>query len=98
MKSVEISLLNSRLSQYVRLAASGETILVTHRDRAMAELGPLRKARSEFLGDEFLAEAVQSGVLTPAVLDAASDPPPAPVPVARLDEVLDELDESRCDR
>ena len=32
MRSVGIKVLNSKLSEYVRLAASGETILVTDRD------------------------------------------------------------------
>ena len=38
MKSVGIKILNSRLSEYVRLAASGETVLVTDRDRVVAEI------------------------------------------------------------
>ena len=81
MRSVGIKVLNSKLSEYVRLAASGETILVTDRDRVVAELGPLRETRSPVLADAFLADAVRSGVLTPAPL-AASGPPPAPAPVA----------------
>ena len=97
MRSVGIKALNSRLSEYVRLAASGETILVTDRDRVVAELGPLRESRSPILADAFLAEAVRSGVMTPPSL-TASGPPPAPPPVARLDEVLADLDESRRDR
>ena len=97
MRSVGIKVLNSRLIEYVRLAASGETILVTDRDRVVAELGPLRETRSPILADAFLADAVRSGVLTPPVL-AASGPPPAPPPLARLDEVLAELDERRRDR
>ena len=97
MKSVGIKVLNSRLSEYVRLAASGETILVTDRDRVVAELGPLRETRSPILADAFLADAVRSGVLTPPAL-AASGPPPKPAPVARLDEVLAELDRNRRDR
>ena len=97
MRSVGIKVLNSKLSEYVRLAASGETILVTDRDRVVAELGPLRESRSPVLADAFLADLVRSGVLTPAPL-AASGPPPAPAPVASLDEVLAELDESRRDR
>ena len=42
MRSVGTKVLNSRLSEYVRLAASGETTLVTDRDRVVAELEPLR--------------------------------------------------------
>ena len=97
MRAVGIKVLNSRLSEYVRLAASGETILVTDRDRVVAELGPLRETRSPILADAFLAEAVRSGVLTPAPAPA-SGPPPRPAPVAPLDEVLAELDENRRDR
>ena len=97
MRSVGIKVLNSRLSEYVRLASSGETILVTDRDRVVAELGPLRETRSPILADAFLADAVRSGVLTPPAL-AGSGPPPKPAPVARLDEVLAELDENRRDR
>ena len=97
MRSVGIEALNNRLSEYVRLAASGETILVTDRDRVVAELGPPRESRSPVLADAFLAEAVRSGVLALPAL-AGSGPPPRPAPVATLDEVLAELDESRRDR
>lgn len=97
MRSVGIKVLNSKLSEYVRLAVSGETILVTDRDRIVAELGPLRETRSPILADAFLADAVRSGVLTPPRL-ATSGPPPKPAPVGTLDEVLADLDESRRDR
>ena len=40
MRSVGIRKLKSRLREYVRLAASGRTILVTDRGRAVAELAP----------------------------------------------------------
>jgi Antitoxin of toxin-antitoxin stability system len=38
MRSVGIKLLKNKLSEYIRLA--GETVLVTDRDRVVAELGP----------------------------------------------------------
>ena len=97
MRSVGIEVLNSRLSEYVRLAASGETVLVTDRDRVVAELGPLKEARSPILADAFLAEAVRSGVLSPPTLTTPG-PPPRPAPVASLRELLAELDENRSDR
>ncbi len=97
MRSVGIESLNSRLGEYVRLAASGETILVTDRDRVVAELGPPKETRSPILADAFLADAVRSGVLTPPKF-AGSGPPPAPEPVVPLDDVLAELDASRRDR
>jgi len=97
MKSVGIKVLNSKLSEYVRRAASGETVLITDRDQVVAELGPLRETRSPTFADAFPADAVRSGVLTPPRL-AASGPPPRPVPVALLDDILADLDESRRDR
>ena len=38
MRSVGIKVLKNKLSEYVRLAASGETVLVTDRDRVVADL------------------------------------------------------------
>jgi antitoxin (DNA-binding transcriptional repressor) of toxin-antitoxin stability system len=40
MRSVGLKLLKNKLSEYVRLAAGGETVLVTDRDRVVAEIGP----------------------------------------------------------
>ena len=40
MRSVGIKLLKNKFSEYIRLAAEGETVLVTDRDRVMAKLGP----------------------------------------------------------
>jgi antitoxin (DNA-binding transcriptional repressor) of toxin-antitoxin stability system len=40
MRRVRITVLKNRLSEYLRLVAAGETILVTDRDRAVAELRP----------------------------------------------------------
>ena len=97
MRSVGIKALNSRLSEYVRLAASGETILVTDRDRVVAEIAPPRAGRSPVLADAVLAEAVRSGWLTPPILPQAG-PPPAVQSVAPLSELLSELDEDRGDR
>ncbi len=96
MRSVGIKVLKSRLREYVRLAASGQTILVTDRDRVVAELGPPKETRSPMLADAFLADLVRSGVLTPPL--ASSGRPPRPEPVAPLNEVLANLDETRRDR
>ena len=40
MRSVGLKVLKNKLSEYVRLAASGETVLVTDRDRVVAEIVP----------------------------------------------------------
>lgn len=97
MRSVGIKALNNRLSEYVRLAASGETVLVTDRDRVVAEIGPPREARSPILADVLLAESVRKGWLRPPVLPVAGEPPPS-APVAPLRDLLAELEEDRSER
>ena len=97
MRSVGIKVLNSRLSEYVRLAASGETVLVTDRDRVVAEIGPPRETRSPILADALLAEAVRKGWLTPPTLPATGEPP-TPERVAPLSTLLGELDVDRSER
>lgn len=89
-------MLNSRLSEYVRLAAGRETVLVTDRDRVVAEIGPPRQTRSPLVADAFLADLVRNGLLRPPVL-AQADPPPR-LPVASLSEILRDLGEARSDR
>ena len=92
-----MKVLNSRLSEYVRLAASGETVLVTDRGRVIAEIGPPQETRSPILADALLAEAVRKGRLTPPVLPGAGKPP-TPKPVAPLRDLLGELDDDRSER
>jgi antitoxin (DNA-binding transcriptional repressor) of toxin-antitoxin stability system len=43
MKVVGIKQLRARLSEYVRLAKAGETVLVTEGDEVVAELRPVRR-------------------------------------------------------
>lgn len=97
MKSVGIKVLKSRLSEYVRLASTGETISVTDRDRVVAEIGPPRESRSPVLADAVLADAVRKGWLTPPLLPLPGTPP-VPKPVVPLDQLLKELECDRSDR
>ena len=89
--------MNSRLSEYVRLAADGETVLVTVRGRVVAEIGPPRETRSPVLADAMLADAVRKGWLTPA-LSPGSEPPRGGPPEASLSVLLSELEGDRSDR
>jgi antitoxin (DNA-binding transcriptional repressor) of toxin-antitoxin stability system len=93
MRAVGLKVLKNKLSEYVRVAAGGETVLITDRDRVVAELVPPRLGRAEMLDDAALAEAVREGWLTPPLLSAG--PPLAGTPVAPLRTLLDEL---RADR
>jgi len=96
MRSVGLKVLKNKLSEYVRLAAGGETVLVTDRDRVVAELVPPQSGRGVLLADALLAEAVREGWVTPPVLGAKNPPPRKPVATFR--ELMAELDAAREDR
>jgi antitoxin (DNA-binding transcriptional repressor) of toxin-antitoxin stability system len=96
VRAVGVKVLKNKLSEYVRLAGGGETVLVTDRDRVVAELGPPRPGRALHLSDALLAEAVREGWIT-APLVVAEGPPPRQ-PVATWDELADELDRDRRER
>ncbi len=97
MRSVGLKQLNNRLSAYVRLAAAGETVLVTDRNRVVAEIVPPRPERSPILADALLADAVRRGWLRPPALPGEG-PPTAPAPVMKLERLFDILREARGDR
>jgi antitoxin (DNA-binding transcriptional repressor) of toxin-antitoxin stability system len=66
MRTVGIKTLNNRLSEYVRLAAAGETVLISDRDRVVAQLGLPEAGPSSGVVDAVLADAVRQGLVTPA--------------------------------
>lgn len=96
MLAVGLKNLKNKLAEYVRLVAAGETILVTDRERVVAELIPPRAGRSDMASDALLADAVRKGWVTPPVVAVAE--PPAGQPVASLRVLLAELDEDRSGR
>jgi prevent-host-death family protein len=96
MLSVGLKTLKNKLSEYIRLVAAGETVLITDRERVVAELIPPRETRSVTLSDAILAEAVRNGHVTPAVMPPGM--PPHSPPVASLEDLLQELDQDRADR
>lgn len=96
MRAVGIKALKNKLSEYVRVAADGETVLVTDRDRVVAELGPPQPGRAVDVSDALLADVVRRGWLRPPI--ASSEVLPGRKPVAPLADLLHELDEDRTDR
>jgi prevent-host-death family protein len=96
MRAVGIKSLKNNLSEYIRQAQSGETVLVTERDRVDAELIPPRQGRAASVSDATLAELVRTGLLTPPSLPAAGPPPS--LPVKKLKQILIDLDRDRADR
>lgn len=67
MRAVGIKQLKARLSEYVRLARTGETILITDRDEVVAELRPSTQRRPPVGSlDEVLDRMAEEGILTRA--------------------------------
>ena len=95
MRSVGIKTLKNKLSEYVRIAAAGETVLVTDRDRVVAELGPPSPGRAGVLSDARLAEAVRAGWLTPPLRRGLVPPRQ---PVMTMAELIAGLEADREDR
>src|SRR5271170_4027563 len=69
MKSVGVKQLKSRLSEYLRLVRSGETVFVTDRDEVVAELRPTRRQPGATDSiDELLDSLAERGEVTRASL------------------------------
>jgi antitoxin (DNA-binding transcriptional repressor) of toxin-antitoxin stability system len=96
MRSVGLKTLKNKLSEYVRLAAGGETVLVTDRDRVVAEIGPPNPARNPLLSDAVLLDAFRQGWMTPPM--SVGRGPPARQPVMKIEELLGNLQRDRMDR
>jgi antitoxin (DNA-binding transcriptional repressor) of toxin-antitoxin stability system len=96
MRAVGLKVLKNKLSEYVRLVAGGETVLVTDRDRVVAEIVPPRSGRAPMLADAMLADAVRRGWITPPTLTSESPPPRKPV--MRFQDMMSELERGRADR
>jgi len=96
VRVVGLKVLKNRLSEYVRLAREGETVLVTDRDRVVAELIPPRPDRGGPVGDALLAEAQRKGWIKPPAVAERGQTPRAPV--AKLKDLLRELDLDRSER
>jgi prevent-host-death family protein len=96
MRAVGLKTLKNKLSEYVRMAAGGETVLVTDRDRVVAEIVPPRSGRSPLLADAMLADAIREGLITPAVFPPG--PPPPRKPMVPFHDLMRELEADREDR
>jgi antitoxin (DNA-binding transcriptional repressor) of toxin-antitoxin stability system len=97
MRSVGLKVLKNKLSEYIRLAAAGETVLVTDRDRVVAEIVPPQPGHKAANHDEFIAQGVREGWLTPAKIPPGTPFPPRK-PVMKFEDLMKDLDESRADR
>ena len=98
MQRVGIKTLKNELSRYVRMAAAGETVLVTDRDRVVAELVPPRAPPEGTEAERKLAALIRLGIVTPAKIPPDAPLPPRRTPIMTLEEMMRDLDESREDR
>jgi prevent-host-death family protein len=97
MERVGIKTLKNRLSEYVRAAAAGRTVLVTDRGRVVAELIAPRASPDAPHDEQKLGELMQLGLLSPAK-EEPWQPVPSRRPTTTLDELLRDLDDSRASR
>lgn len=95
MKTVGLKTLKNKLSEYVRLAEKGETVVITDRGRAVAEIGP-RKPEPGLT--PFQEKGVREGWLTPAKKPFAPLPPGKPVPGLTFEKLMEDLARDREDR
>jgi prevent-host-death family protein len=97
MRSVGLKVLKNKLSEYIRLAASGEAVLVTDRNRIVAEIVPPQPGRQlDLAKEDILTRGIREGWITPAK-NPSTKPLPRK-PVMAFEELMKDLDESREDR
>lgn len=93
MKSVGLKVLKNKLSEYVRLAAAGETVVITDRNRIVAELVPPRREP-----ESVIERGIREGWIRPAKRGPDWPPKPKPIPGYTLEQLLADLDRDREDR
>lgn len=96
MRTVGIKTLKNKLSEYIRAAAAGERILVTDRDRVVAEIVAPAKDRPSTASSVFLAEAIRRGVITPAPAPFKKVPPRKSA--KKFDDLMRDIEGDRDDR
>ena len=95
MRAVGLKVLKNKLSEYVRLAAAGETVVITDRGRVVAEIVPPQLSTGH---ESFIERGVREGWLTPAKRPFQPLPPRKPIPGYTLEQLLTDLDRDREDR
>jgi len=95
MRTVGLKILKNKLSEYVRCAANGETVVITDRGRAVARIVP---HRPETGLTPFQEKGLREGWLKPAKRPFGPLPPGKPVPGLTLEKLMEDLDRDREDR
>lgn len=97
MRAVGIKILKNKLSEYVRAANAGETILVLDRERVVAELNPPAPGRPANRADAWMEEQIRLGNITPA-LNPWPGKPPRRFPMVPFDQLMRDIEADREDR
>ena len=93
MEKVGLKTLKNKLSEYVRRAASGETVVITDRGRVVAEIvAPRREPES------VIERGIREGWIRPAKRGADWPPPHKPVPGLTFEQLMADLERDREDR
>jgi prevent-host-death family protein len=98
MQKVGLKILKNKLSEYVRIAAAGETVLITDRDRVVAELVPPRLVPDRYKDHPVLARGIREGWITPAPNPDGPLPTPKPVSGLTFERLMADLARDREDR
>jgi prevent-host-death family protein len=93
VRTVGLKALKNKLSEYVRLVAAGETIIVTDRNRVVAEIVPPRTGLTPF--EE---QGVREGWLRAARIRDGTPPRPKPVKGMSFEQLTADLERDRGDR
>ena len=97
MRTVGLKILKNKLSEYVRAAAAGETIVVTDRGHPIAEICPPQLVPDRYKDHPVLARGIREGWITPAK-NPGGLPPRNPIAGYTLAQLLADLDRDREDR
>ena len=93
MKTVGLKTLKNKLSEYIRAAADGETIVVTDRGRVIAEINPPREK-----AESWRERGIREGWIRPAVRGPDWPPKGKPVPGLTFEQLMADLEKDREDR
>jgi prevent-host-death family protein len=101
VRTVGLKILKNKLSEYVRLAAAGETVVITDRGHPVAEIVPPHPHIPAGDGrplSAFELRGLREGWLRPATIRDGSPQPRKPIPGYTLEQLLADLDRDREDR
>ena len=93
MRKVGLKMLKNKLSEYVRMASAGETVVITDRGRAVAQIVPPRPEP-----ESMIERGVREGWIRPAIRGRGLATGGKPVPGLSFEQLMADLEQDREDR